>query len=280
MAWGGAWQAARGPRKVSIAAVLAVIVAATPWSGGCTALAPTGQESEILRITGELTYLPRVALPPDSIAVVELRDGPDPDDPVVAEQRIALKGRQVPIPFELTVDAALLAHQPDYAFRGGIVHRGEPIWLTETLPVDTGAGRVALGTLRMTTHRSGSAPGGDAGALVAPVPDALADGEWRVVEIDGEATAHDARPTLRFEAGGRISGNGSCNRYSGPFRVEGEQLRFGDLASTMMACDPPRIDQERRLFEVLREVERYRAEDDTLVLETADGRTLRAQRRR
>jgi len=264
-----AWVRATAPLLATALAVLVLVGCATEPSGA--------REHDTLRITGALTYLPRVALPPDSIAVVELREGPDPDDAIVAEQRIALKGRQVPVPFELTVDGSLLARQPEYAFRGGIVHRGEPIWLTDTVPVSVNVGHVELGTLRMTTHRPGSAPGGAPGTLGAP-PEALGGGEWQIIELDGEHTLRDARPTLLFEASGYAGGHGSCNRYSGPYRVDGTRLRFGDLASTMMACEDPVMRQERRLFDLLAGVRRYRLDDDgTLVLETDDGRTLLAR---
>lgn len=263
------------PRWVRVTALLLATAATAMALGGCVTERSGSRGHDTLRITGALTYLPRVALPPDSIAVVELREGPDPDDAVVAEQRIALKGRQVPVPFELTVDGSLLARQPDYAFRGGIVHRGEPIWLTDTVPVNVNVGHVELGTLRMTTHRPGATPDGAPGGR----PEALGGGEWQIIEIDGERTLGSARPTLLFEANGYAGGDGSCNRYSGPYRVDDTRLRFGDLVSTMMACEDRAMRQERRLFDLLAEVRRYRLDDDaTLVLETGDGRTLLARR--
>ncbi|MGB2818995.1 MAG: YbaY family lipoprotein, partial [Burkholderiaceae bacterium] len=65
---------------------------------GC---ATSGAADEVMPIRGELTYRTRIALAPDSVAVVELTR--PQDGRVLAEQRIALEGRQVPIPFELKV---------------------------------------------------------------------------------------------------------------------------------------------------------------------------------
>jgi uncharacterized lipoprotein YbaY len=47
---------------------------------------------------------------------------------VVAEQRIELKGRQVPVPFELTVDRAKLVAGKQYSVRGAFFSGARPTW--------------------------------------------------------------------------------------------------------------------------------------------------------
>lgn len=58
-----------------------------------------------MRVTGSISYLQRVALPPNSEVIVQLRDvscmGAKAD--ILAEQRFTARSR-VPLPFELTVD--------------------------------------------------------------------------------------------------------------------------------------------------------------------------------
>ncbi len=71
-------------------------------------------------IRGELASRARIALPPDAIAIVELTR--PQDGRVIAEQRIALDGRQAPIAFELRVQRAALRGDTGYALRGA-VHR-------------------------------------------------------------------------------------------------------------------------------------------------------------
>jgi putative lipoprotein len=54
-------------------------------------------------VSGTVTYRQRIALPRDAVLVVELRDTSRADAPavVLAERRIPVEGRQVPLPFEL-----------------------------------------------------------------------------------------------------------------------------------------------------------------------------------
>lgn len=122
---------------------------------GCAAPQPAGKpvssvtSSAPLRITGQLTYLARIALPPDASAVVELRDVTSGDGAVVAEQRTSLAGRQVPIPFEVSVDRARLTEGHQYQLRGAVLLRGRDGWVSEPLIVDVTRGAVEVGELRM-----------------------------------------------------------------------------------------------------------------------------------
>ena len=59
-------------------------------------------------VSGTVTYLQRVALPPTAVIEVKLQDVSRADAPatVIAEQKITAEGKQVPIPFELKFDPA------------------------------------------------------------------------------------------------------------------------------------------------------------------------------
>jgi heat shock protein HslJ/uncharacterized lipoprotein YbaY len=122
---------------------------------GCAAPEPgippasTGTPSAPLRITGQLSYLARIALPPDASVVVELRDVTAGDGAVVAEQRTSLEGRQVPIPFEVTVDRARLSEGHRYQLRGAVLLRGRAGWASEPLAVDVTRGDLDVGELRL-----------------------------------------------------------------------------------------------------------------------------------
>lgn len=111
--------------------------------------------------------------------------------------------------------------------------------------------------------------GGDPGAL-------LRAREWRVASLDG-APLPAARPpvSLSFATGGRLAGQGPCNRLVGGWRLTGEELRAGPLASTMMACPPPLMDAERAYLQALETVRRFEpAEAGGLVLVTDTGRRI------
>jgi heat shock protein HslJ/uncharacterized lipoprotein YbaY len=123
-----------------LAPFLAIAVAAV---AGCA----TGGGDEVMRIRGELTHRTRAALAPDSVAVVELTR--PQDGRVLAEQRIALQGRQAPIAFELQVRRQGLAENAGYALRGTIETRGGPAWVTEPIDVRVTPGTVNVGALQM-----------------------------------------------------------------------------------------------------------------------------------
>ena len=103
-----------------------------------------------LSIKGALTYRERIALPPDSVAIVELRDISSADAAVVAEQRIALAGRQVPVPFELSVDRATLSAGKFFAVRGAILLGARASWVGASIAIDPTQPAIDLGVLNMT----------------------------------------------------------------------------------------------------------------------------------
>jgi heat shock protein HslJ/uncharacterized lipoprotein YbaY len=169
------------------------------------ACAATGERTgggESLAIKGALDYPARIALPADSRAIVELRDVSRPDGAVVAERRIELAGRQVPIPFELALDRAKLDPARRYALRGGVLSGGRPAWATDPVMVDRASGVVDLGTLPLHPVRTaGFATDfqcGDQRATVSFTQDAMR------LEVGGQA----------FDLRQAVSGSGA--RYEVP----------------------------------------------------------------
>ena len=108
---------------------------------GCAA----GGASGPLTVRGELTYQARIALPADSVAIVELARAED--GRVVAEQRQALAGRQVPLRFELKPHPAVLVDGGAYFLRGVIAHDGRTQWLSDAVEVRARPGAIDVGTL-------------------------------------------------------------------------------------------------------------------------------------
>src|SRR5476651_1392629 len=73
-------------------------------------------------ITGTVSYLQRIALAPEAIISVSLRDNTLADAPskLVVEQRFSAAGRQVPIPFRLPYDPASIDPTHRYTLRAVI----------------------------------------------------------------------------------------------------------------------------------------------------------------
>lgn len=103
-------------------------------------------------IRGELNARTRIALPPDSVAIVELREA-EGNGPVVAEWRRTLGGLQAPIRFEMPFDSGKLRPDGRYALRAAIFSGGQPAWASEARPVVLGRDRVDAGTLLLSPYQ-------------------------------------------------------------------------------------------------------------------------------
>ena len=138
--------------------VLLASLAALSSCAGVDGSPGTGARDQTgaLAIKGALSYRARIALPPDSRAIVALKDVSRPDGAVVAEQRIDLHGRQVPIAFELVVDRAKLDDAKRYAVRGAVFVGGRPVWAGDPVMIDRTTGSVDVGTLAMVPVRTGA----------------------------------------------------------------------------------------------------------------------------
>jgi len=78
--------------------------------------------------------------------------------------------------------------------------------------------------------------------------------------------------TAVFGSDGNLSGNSGCNTYNGPYKVDGNKITIGPLASTMMACADPAgvMDQEAQFLAALSSAATYRVEGSLMELRTAD----------
>ena len=77
-------------------------------------------------LTGTVTYLERVALAPDAVISVDLQDVSAGVTSVIARVDVPVQGRQVPIPFELPYDPALINPAGTY-LAGARIVQGEQI---------------------------------------------------------------------------------------------------------------------------------------------------------
>jgi heat shock protein HslJ/uncharacterized membrane protein/uncharacterized lipoprotein YbaY len=131
-------------------AIVAVKLAAG-LVAGCAQFPATAPPADPTSVLGELALRTRSALPPDSVAVVELRDGGG-DGRLIAEWRQALAGRQAPIPFAFTVAPQARGAVARAAVRGAILVDGRPALRSDARPLTLGAGALEVGTLLLTAE--------------------------------------------------------------------------------------------------------------------------------
>jgi uncharacterized lipoprotein YbaY len=135
----------------SINAVLMLLAWSVAFSG-CTVSGLAGAHAEapqVLLIKGSLTYSARVTLPPETRAIVELKDTSVAAGGVIAQQRIDLQGRQVPVPFELEVDRAKLMNGRKYSVRAVFQLRGRLTWVSDPVLIAHDADLIDVGLLEM-----------------------------------------------------------------------------------------------------------------------------------
>ncbi len=89
------------------------------------------------------------------------------------------------------------------------------------------------------------------GALPAQT---LTGADWHVTTLAGGPLPEGEAPVITFAEGGRVGGQSGCNRFNGSWAQDGTQLSFGPLVATRMACPPPRMELERRMFDALARV--------------------------
>ena len=98
-------------------------------TAGCSGpgTAPAGDGAASARVTGTVTYLQRIALPPTAAIKVQLVDVSRADAPAVllGEQIIQAGGKQVPFAFAISYDPARIEANRSYAVQARIEEDGK-----------------------------------------------------------------------------------------------------------------------------------------------------------
>lgn len=95
----------------------------------------TPAASSFIDISGQVSYLSRIALPPDAVLIVRIQDTARAGGPALtlAEQRIALSGQQVPIAFQTTIDRDLIGKKARIVVTARIERRGKPLFVSDRI---------------------------------------------------------------------------------------------------------------------------------------------------
>lgn len=93
-------------------------------------------------------------------------------------------------------------------------------------------------------------------------------------------TGSSTKPlTLSFSDQSRLSVSTTCNNMMGSFKIEGNSIITTQLASTMMACSPPAMEQEKIASDIFSDrkanfvLDIKDVNQPTLALTAADGKT-------
>jgi len=102
-------------------------------------------------------------------------------------------------------------------------------------------------------------------------------GTWTLTSYGPEGATTpvvpDSQASIAFKDDGTVTGSSGCNGFGGEYQVDGDQITFNSLASTLMACADPLMTQEATVFKVLDGSVSYKIDGDMLTI-TKDGTAL------
>lgn len=230
-------------------------------------LFPRAAEAAPVTVRGEVVYRERMALPRGVRVEVQLADVSKADAParVLATGQIG-RFAGSSIPFTLRIDSKKLVDGRRYVLQARILdNRGKLLFINDTSqPWKPGdAGPVTIQVVR--------AGGGAPVKPARPREPATAWGRWIAEDIQSGGVLDHVQSLLVIAPDGKVTGHGGCNSLTGTARVKGRRIVFSRMASTMMACPPAQMNQERRFNEALGLVRSFRVASEQKKLLLLDG---------
>lgn len=113
-------------------------------------------------------------------------------------------------------------------------------------------------------------------ATTASPPVQLAGTSWQLASASGGPLALPEANVVTVEfTADRASGNGGCNRYSGPYTLQDGVLTLGPVVATKRGCIGPGNEIESAWFGALAKPLKVSTSDGELHLVTDGGETVR-----
>lgn len=214
-------------------------------------------------LRGEVSYREQVALPSDAVLEASLLD-------------VTLRGRlgeliagiqfrpkpQLPIPFAIHFGDGDIDPHRSYVLSVSILAGGRLVFVSAPTPRVLTQGYPATVQITLTAVSL---------SALGIIPTGLIDKTWLAREIKGRPVLEAARPTLRINQAGDVSGTAGCNGLQGTAQFDGQSLAFGVIATVRQVCDPGAMLQEDDFLHALDLTRRFRIEGPYLQLIDADG---------
>ncbi len=112
----------------------------------------------------------------------------------------------------------------------------------------------------------------------APSASSLAGTSWTLASYGPTFAPNAAAPgvdtNLTFGPDGKLSGSLGCNSMGGEYTLAGQNITFGPLFATEMACDEPRMTQESIAFQILQGTVSFKQTGTTLTITSSDGNNV------
>jgi heat shock protein HslJ len=103
-------------------------------------------------------------------------------------------------------------------------------------------------------------------------------GIWELVSHGSPSSLTPAAPdvdtSIEFKSDGTLAGNVGCNGFGGDYTVEGNNIVFGQIISTLMFCEGPVGEQETVTLNVFTESAPFTLDGNTLTITSVDGSSV------
>ncbi|SDI48876.1 YbaY family lipoprotein [Aliiruegeria lutimaris] len=220
-------------------------------------------------ITGTVSYLQRMMLPPDAIVEIVLQDVSLADAPAktLVTYRIEAPGAP-PYGFAIHYAPEQVDERMSYGLRASVKQGEKLLMTTDTAyPVLTrGAGTEVEMILKMVSEPEASMPDSD-----------FVNTYWKLLTLNGEEVpvANDQRePHVILRSDGTYNATVGCNMISGAYEVSGAEVEFKPGPMTMMACIPPYDSFENNLVKTLESAASFGISGESMELLDPAGGTL------
>lgn len=108
----------------------------------------------------------------------------------------------------------------------------------------------------------------------------LSAGSVANAQLGGSEWGYGKNQFVGFRPGGKVWGNGGCNRFFGRFKITDGKLYIGPLALTRRACAPAIMKSEQSFLRKLQAARAFKFTHIRLRLYLRPGRLLLDMRRR
>ncbi len=103
------------------------------------------------------------------------------------------------------------------------------------------------------------------------------NGKWNILKVNGEEVAviGDEKPFIEFNTDeSKVHGFTGCNIMNGPYTLDGKELTFGNMATTMMAGPEENMKTESAVLGAIRNVASVKVDGENMILLDSDRNVL------
>ncbi len=109
-------------------------------------------------------------------------------------------------------------------------------------------------------------------------------GEWTLVSYgdasDPTPALPDVETSINFNEDGTFGGNVGCNSFGADYKVDGDQITFGSIVSTMMFCNEISTQESAVLAILTDKTVSFTVNGDQLTLTSTNGASVVALARK